>query len=278
MAGMRLSIGPWLVAALAIGGLVVIGWSLENHLLYFPTRAVASTPASYGLSFEDLSLTAEDGVRLRGWRIHGSGRGSESRALLFFHGNAGNVGDRLDRARILVQRLGLDVFLVDYRGYGASEGSPSEDGLYRDARAIHRAARERGFAPERILVFGESLGAAVAVDLAGSEPCAGVILETPFLSIAAMARVHYPFVPGFLVRSRFDNAAKIGSIGAPKLFLVAERDEVAPTDQGRRLYELAAPPKTLYVIPGAGHNDTYATGGEAYWREWEKFLGSAPRS
>jgi len=275
---MRLSIRPWLIAALAIGGLVVIGWSLENHLLYFPTRAVASTPASYGLPFEDLSLTAEDGVRLRGWRIHGAGRGSESRALLFFHGNAGNVGDRLDRARILVQRLGLDVFLVDYRGYGASEGSPSEGGLYRDARAIHRAARERGFAPERIVVFGESLGAAVAVDLAGSEACAGLILETPFLSIAAMARAHYPFVPGFLVRSRFDNAAKISSIRAPKLFLVAERDAVAPADQGRRLYELAPPPKTLYVIPGAGHNDTYATGGEAYWREWEKFLGSAPRS
>ena len=265
---MKLSIGAWLVAALAIGGLVVIGWSLENHLLYFPTRALASTPASHGLPFEDLSLATADGVRLRGWRIRGSGH----RALLFFHGNAGNVGDRLDRARILVQRLGLDVFLVDYRGYGASEGSPSEDGLYRDARAIHRAARERGFAPERIVVFGESLGSAVAVDLAGSEACAGLILETPFLSIAAMAREHYPFVPGFLVRSRFDNAAKIGSIRAPKLFLVAERDAVAPADQGRGLYELAAPPKTLFVIPGAGHNDTYATGGEAYWREWETFL------
>jgi len=275
---MKLSIGPWLVAALAIGGLVVIGWSLENHLLYFPTRALASTPASHGLPFEDLSLATADGVRLRGWRIRGPGRGSESRALLFFHGNAGNVGDRLDRARILVQRLGLDVFLVDYRGYGASEGSPSEDGLYRDARAIHRAARESGFAPERIVVFGESLGSAVAVDLAGSEACAGLILETPFLSIAAMAREHYPFVPGFLVRSRYDNAAKIASIRAPKLFLVAERDEVAPPDQGRRLYELAAAPKTLYVIPGAGHNDTYATGGETYWREWERFLASLPRS
>ena len=88
-----------------------------------------------------------------------------------------------------------------------------------------------------------------------------------------MARVHYPFVPGFLVRSRYDNAAKIASIRTPKLFLVAEHDEVAPADQGRRLYDLAPPPKTLYVIPGAGHNDTYATGGEEYWREWEKFLG-----
>ena len=268
--------GTWMLAALAVGGLVAIGWGLENHLLYFPTRAVASTPGSYGLPFGDLSLVAEDGVRLRGWRIHGSGGGSpgvaQSRALLFFHGNAGNVADRLDRARLLVQRLGLDVFLVDYRGYGASEGSPSEDGLYMDARAVYRAAREHGFEPERIVLFGESLGSAVAVDLSARERCAGVILETPFLSIAAMARVHYPFVPGILVRSRFDNAAKIAAVAAPKLFLVAERDEVAPPEQGRKLYELAPPRKTLYVIPGAGHNDTYVTGGEAYWKNWEEFL------
>jgi len=269
---MRLSIGPWLVAALAIGGLVVIGWSLENHLLYFPTRAVASTPASYGLSFEDLSLTAEDGVRLRGWRIHGSGRGSESRALLFFHGNAGNVGDRLDRARILVQRLGLDVFLVDYRGYGQSGGAPSEEGLYRDARAVYDEALSR-FHANQIVFFGESLGSAVAIQLATEQTSAGVVLETPFLSIPAMARKHYPFVPAFLIRSRYDNKEKIASVAAPKLFLIAENDEIAPPEQGRRLFDLAATPKTLFVIPGAGHNDTYVTGGEDYWKAWVRFLG-----
>jgi hypothetical protein len=164
------------------------------------------------------------------------------------------------------------VFLVDYRGYGLSEGEPSESGLYRDARAVRRAAAERGFAPERIVLFGESLGSAVATDLAAETACAGVVLETPFLSIAEMARVHYPFVPTFLIRSRYDNAAKIARVAAPKLFLVAERDEVAPPEQGRKLFELAPPPKTLYLIPRAGHNDTYVVGGEEYWRRWEEFL------
>lgn len=264
----RIAFGRRALGAALLAGLLVIGWSLERHFLYFPARALSSTPAEHGLAAEDLDLRAEDGVRLRGWRLRGGGR----RALLYFHGNAGNVGDRLDRARILVERLGLDVFLVDYRGYGLSEGEPSEDGLYRDARAVRRAAADRGFAPEEVVLFGESLGCAVAIDLAAETACAGVVLETPFLSIAEMARVHYPFVPGFLIRSRYDNAAKIGRVSAPKLFLVAERDDVAPPEHGRRLYEIAPAPKTLYVIPRAAHNDTYVVGGEDYWRKWEDFL------
>jgi uncharacterized protein len=164
------------------------------------------------------------------------------------------------------------VFLVDYRGYGRSEGSPTEDGLYRDARAVYGKALERFHAPQ-IVLFGESLGSAVAIQLATEQPAAGVVLETPFLSIAAMARKHYPFVPAFLIRSRYENDRKIGSVAAPKLFLIAERDEVAPPEQGRRLYDLASEPRTLFVIPGSGHNDTYVTGGEAYWKAWAKFLG-----
>jgi fermentation-respiration switch protein FrsA (DUF1100 family) len=265
----------WKAAALvlvAVGGILAIFSGLENRLLYFPTRELAATPEAYGLRAEELSLPSEDGVVLHGWRIPGDGK----RALLFFHGNAGNAADRLERARILNRRFGLDVFLVDYRGYGRSTGSPSEEGLYRDARTIYEAARERGFSPDRILAFGESLGSAVAVELATEKPCAAIILETPFLSVPAMARVHYPLVPRFLVRTRFDNAARIQAIRAPKLFLVAGRDEIAPPEQGRDLFERASEPKTLFVIPNAGHNDTYATGGEAYWREWERFLASLP--
>jgi fermentation-respiration switch protein FrsA (DUF1100 family) len=165
---------------------------------------------------------------------------------------------------------------VDYRGYGRSGGSPSEAGLVRDARAIYETAKSRGFAPERIVAFGESLGSAVAVGLAAERPCGGVILETPFLSIRAMARRHYPFVPGALLRTRFDNGARIGEVRAPKLFLIAERDEIVPAEQGLRLFELATPPKTLYEIRGAGHNDTYVTGGEPYWEAVGTFLASLP--
>ena len=261
-----------LLSLAAIGGIFVILLAsfvlLEGRFLYFPTRKLAAKPESFGLRADELSLLAEDGVRLHGWWIKGVG----GRALLFFHGNAGNVADRLERARILNERLGLDVFLVDYRGYGQSEGAPFEDGLYRDARAVYNEALSR-FHANQILLFGESLGSAVAIQLATEQHSAGVVLETPFLSIPAMARRHYPFVPPFLIRSRYDNEGKIASVAAPKLFLVAENDEVAPPEQGRRLFELAAAPKTLFVIPGAGHNDTYVTGGEAYWKAWVQFLG-----
>jgi len=244
---------------------------MEGRFLYFPARSLAATPESLRLRADELFIQTEDGVRLHGWWIKGVG----GRALLFFHGNAGNIGDRLERAQILNELLGLDVFLVDYRGYGRSEGEPSEEGLYRDGRAIHAQALER-FRPNQIVLFGESLGSAVAVQLAIDRPCAGVILETPFLSVPAMARVHYPFVPTFLIRSRFDNERKIGSVTQPKLFLIADRDEIAPPAQGRRLFELAPEPKTLFEIPGAGHNDTYITGGEPYWKAWGRFLASLP--
>ena len=262
----------WLaVAAIA---LVAIFVGFEESLLYFPTRELAASPrdAPYGLEAEDLRLAAEDGVSLFGWWIRGAGR----RAVLFFHGNAGNAADRLERAKILHDRLGLDVFLVDYRGYGRSAGKPTEAGLRRDARAIYGAARDRGFSADQIVVFGESLGSAVAIGLAAERPCGAAILETPFLSIRAMARRHYPFVPAFLIRTRFDSDAQISRVSAPKLFLVAERDEIVPAEQGLHLFELAPPPKTLYVIPEAGHNDTYATGGEAYWRAIGDFLNERP--
>ena len=258
------------VFAVVAAALLWIAMNFEESLLYFPSRDLAATPQDYGLESEDLEPTTEDGVRLFGWWIRGEGR----RAVLFFHGNAGNAADRLDRMKILRDRFGLDVFLVDYRGYGRSGGSPSEAGLARDARAIYDAARERGFPPERIVPFGESLGSAVAVGLAAERPCGGVVLETPFLSIRAMARRHYPFVPGVFIRTRFDNGERILAIAAPKLFLVAERDEVVPPEQGRRLFELAPPPKTLYVIPDARHNDTYVVGGEPYWEAVGAFLAS----
>jgi fermentation-respiration switch protein FrsA (DUF1100 family) len=256
------------MAVLLLASLVL----MEGRFLYFPTRSLAATPETYGLRADELFVETEDSVRLHGWWIKGVG----GRALLFFHGNAGNISDRLDRARILNERLGLDVFLVDYRGYGQSTGEPSEEGLYRDARAIYDTVAGRGFSPNRIVVFGESLGSAVAIQLAIDRPCVGVILETPFLSVPAMARKHYPFVPTFLIRSRFDNERKIVSVAPPKLFLIAERDEIVPAGHGRRLFELAPEPKTLFEIPGASHNDTYFTGGEPYWKAWGKFLASLP--
>ena len=241
---------------------------LQASLIYFPSREYAAVPEDFGLKAEKLTLESPRGARLAGWWIRGDGR----QALLFFHGNAGNVSHRLERAKLLVAALGVDLFLVDYRGYGQSTGRPSEDGLYTDAAAVHAAAIARGFRPEQIVLFGESLGCAVAVETALRHPCRAVILETPFLSIAAMAKRYYPMIPRFLIRSRYDNAAKIPEVTVPKLIVAAEKDDVVPPDHARRLFELARPPKDLYVVPGATHNDASAAGGREYLEVLRKFL------
>lgn len=262
------SLGLTLVAVWA--ALIAVMSVMESRFLYFPVRALDATPSDYGLQSEELRLTASDGVPLYGWWIRAGGE----RVVLLFHGNAGNVSHRLDRAKLFAERLGVDVFLVDYRGYGLSEGRPSESGIYRDGLAIYDAAGQRGFSPKQIILMGESLGCAVAVDVALARPCAAVVLETPFLSVPALARRHYPFVPTFLVRTKFDTESKIGRLAGPKLILAAERDEIAPPSHAQRLFELAAPPKELYVIPGAGHNDTYSVGGGPYLFVWRRLLAA----
>ncbi len=249
----------------AVAGIVLVA-GMESSFIYFPQKALEAHPRDYGLAADVLSIESPD-ARLHGWWIHGSGR----RAVLFFHGNAGNISHRLERARLLGE-LGLDIVLVDYRGYGESSGRPSEAGLYADGEAIYRCATDRGFRPEQIILFGESLGSAVALETALRHPCAAVILETPFLSIPAMARAIYPFLPGFLIRTRFDNETKIAGLSVPKLIVAAERDEIVPPEHARRLFELARPPKELYVIPGASHNDTYIAGGSQYRDTLKSFL------
>jgi fermentation-respiration switch protein FrsA (DUF1100 family) len=251
-----------------VAGVIGLLVASEDRLIYFPQRTLEARPADYGLSAEDLAVETADGVKLAGWWIRGRGE----TVLLYFHGNAGNISHRLERARDLVGTLGLDVVLVDYRGYGESGGKPSERGLYEDGEAIWRAVAARGVAPGRIVLFGESLGCAIAIETARRRACRAVILEAPFLSVPEMARSIYPFVPSFLIRSRFDNASKIAALTVPKLIVQAERDEIVPPKQTRRLFELAAPPKEYFVIPGARHNDAASVGGRPYLEAWRRFL------
>jgi fermentation-respiration switch protein FrsA (DUF1100 family) len=242
--------------------------AIERRSIYFPTAAYEAVPENFGLRAETLEIPSRAGVRIAGWWIQGAG----SKALLYFHGNGGNVSHRLERTKMLVESLGLNVFLVDYRGYGRSSGSPREAGLYADGEAIYEAARDRGFSPERIVIFGESLGAAVAIETALRKPARAIILEAPFLSIPKMAKTIYPFLPSLLVRTKFDNEAKIGRIGIPKLVVAAEKDDVVPFEQTRRLFELAREPKRFFLIRGALHNNTYIVGGEEYLQTWKSFL------
>jgi fermentation-respiration switch protein FrsA (DUF1100 family) len=248
---------------------------LDEVFIYFPQREVGGTPAQHGLPYEIVSLVAEDGVRLHGWFVPGR----TDVTWLWLHGNAGNIGHRLGNLAQLHNRLGVSVFLFDYRGYGRSEGAPSEQGLYRDADAALAYLRSRDdLRPDRIVYFGRSLGAAVAVDLAVRQPSHALILESSFPSVSFVARQAYPFLPPGLeklaVRARYDAESKIADVHVPVLFLHGDEDEIVSISASRRLFDAANEPKHFFAIPGAGHNDTYVEGGDAYFMELAQFLAT----
>ena len=256
---------------LAVTALMLV---LEKQLIYFPQKALPLTPATIGLRFEEARLQAEDGVSLDAWHLPLEGARF---TFLVCNGNAGNMAYRLDRAQLMQAELGASVLLFDYRGFGRSAGRPDEAGTYRDARAAYRFLVEaKGLAPDSLVLFGESLGAAIATHLAVENSAAGLILESPFTSIADMARAAYPFLPpvGPLIRTRYETLAKVPRVSMPVFVLHGERDEIVPFAQGRRVFEAAPQPKRFFAIPAAGHNDTYLVGGDAYWRALREFLGS----
>jgi fermentation-respiration switch protein FrsA (DUF1100 family) len=266
--------GLLLTLGAAVLGLTLLMLTFERRLIFFPQRTLELHPAALGLAFEETFLAAEDGVKVHAWLLPAAGA---RHVVLLCHGNAGNISHRLDRALELQKRLGVSVLLFDYRGYGRSEGSPDEEGTYRDARAAYRYATESKSVPPRDLVlFGESLGAAVAAQLALERPAGALVLESAFTSIPDMARAAYPFLPpvGPLIRTRYETVAKVPRLGLPLLVMHGERDDIVPIAQGRRVFEAAGGRKTFFAIPGAGHNDTYVAGGEAYWRALGGFLQS----
>ena len=265
-----------LVVAYAVLGVVARTTGvIDRYFIFFPERTVSRDPGDRGLEFEDVYFTASDGVRLNGWLVPGR----SDTTLLWLHGNAGNIANRVDNIAEVHDALGVNVFIFDYRGYGRSEGSPTEKGTYLDAAAALEYLHSRGDVdPERLVLFGRSLGCAVAAELASQVSVQGVILESPFTSIQAMARRVYPFLPGIgsFVRTRYDTLAKVPGIRAPVMVLHGDQDDIAPFDMGEAVFEAAKPPKRFYRIEGAGHNDTYAVGGDPYYRALGEFLDSLP--
>lgn len=247
----------------------------EKQLIYYPAKTLDVTPTALGLAAEEVSLDVEAGVTVHGWFIPAAKTPSTA-TILLSHGNAGNIADRLDRVMSL-RDLGADFFLYDYRGYGKSTGSPDEEGTYRDGRAAYDyLIKTRKLDPARLIIMGESLGCAISIQLATERRAAGLVLEAPFASIAHMASAIYPFLPlGRLVRTRYDNLAKIPQLKMPLLVAQGTEDEVIPIAQGRMVFEAAPEPKRFLAIEGAHHNDVYVVGGEAYRRAIAEFIARA---
>ena len=243
---------------------------IDRHFIYFPVRELFADPAAIGLAFEEVTFGAADGVSLHGWFVPGR----SDLTLLWCHGNGGNISHRLENLLLVHNELGLNVFLFDYRGYGRSDGKPSEQGTYLDAEAALRYLDSRDDTrQDRTIYFGSSLGGGVAVELAVRRRPYGLILESTFPSIPYMARVSFPILPLHLfLQARYDSEAKIGRVNAPLLMLHGDRDDLVPIQAGRRLFEAARDPKDFHTILGAGHNDTYLVGGKAYWDAMSSFI------
>ena len=241
----------------------------ERSQIYYPQRFLEATPYTLGLDYEEVAFTASDGVRLHGWWIPAE----PARAtLIFCHGNAGNISHRLESIRVF-NSLGLNVFIFDYRGYGQSSGKPSEAGTYLDAEAAYDCVVERfQTPPERIIVFGRSLGGAIAVQLALDRAVAALICEASFTSTEALGKRFYPYLPvKLLVFDRYDSISKVDRIEIPKLFIHSVEDELVPFKQGKRLHKAAAQPKEFLEI-GGSHGGGFLEDEERYRGGLSAFL------
>lgn len=248
----------------------------EKNSLYFPDRQILADPKALRIPFEEISLTTRDNVLLHSWHLkhpEAAGRPDQARPLILFcHGNAGNISHRLDKMEILYD-LGLDVFIFDYRGYGKSKGSPSEKGTYEDALAAWLHLNEEKKIPaEKIALYGESLGAAVAAHLAAQKKVSAVILEGAFTSTVDMGKEVFPFLPvKWMVSYEYDTLGKIGQVQAPKLILHSPQDDIVPFRMAQKLFEAAQEPKELFKLQGS-HNDSFLESGKAYPESIRSFL------
>ena len=261
------------VGTLAVAGGIFLALlsPLAERMIFQPSPGIDIEPEQLGLDAESLFLETEDGVRVHAFYVPGEPSRTEPRALLFLHGNAGNASHRLPNAALLAE-LGVDVLLLDYRGYGLSEGRPSEAGVYTDARAaLAHLVDARGIPERRIVLFGRSLGGAVAVELAQERSLAGVVLESAFTSVEDMARRMVGPLAS-LVGGGFPSIERITRLRAPLLFFHGDRDDIVPIELGRALFAAAPEPKRFEVIAGAGHNDTVQVGGRAYLARIGAFL------
>ena len=263
----------------------VLGWSaffasllgaptewLKNALLFHPSSVVDITPAAYGLAYEDVRFGGDSGLLLHGWHIPGPG----DVIFVWFHGNGGNIQNRLEHVRLMHVHVGGSHILFDYQGYGLSHGQPSIPGIVADGRAVVQLVQERGWSTgKRIVFFGESLGCAVAVALAVDRATEvrpdRIILEAPFYSLQAMGQIVLPPL-AFLVKDDLNSARLMAKLTVPLLIIHGTQDQVVPFQQGRDLYELSPSPKQFHTIPGGGHVGLYEIDGQRYFQTIHDFV------
>jgi fermentation-respiration switch protein FrsA (DUF1100 family) len=252
--------------------LVLMFYLLQGRMVYLsdlPERALSASPGDIGLDYEDVSLTTADNEVLHGWYIPAT---DPIGVVLFFHGNAGNISHRLDSIEIF-RELDLDVLIIDYRGYGQSSGRPGEQGTYLDAQAAwDYLVDKRGIAPGKIVIFGRSLGGAVASWLAAHTTPGAVILESCFTSGLDMAARLYPFLPVRLItRLKYPVKEYVKHISSPLLIIHSQQDEIIPFDMGQSIFAAAPEPKEMLVLSG-DHNSGFLLNRDRYMATIEKFL------
>ena len=265
------------IALLVYLGLTALIYFKQASLVFLPEidRSFRASPADIGLAFTKLNLTTADGEILDGWFVPSDAKHVTRGLVIFFHGNAGNIGHRVDYLRMF-HDLGLATLIVDYRGYGRSSGTPSEEGTYRDADAAwHHATQTLGFPATRIILFGESLGGGVAAHLAARNRPGALVLASTFTSVPDLGAEVYPFLPiRMLARVRYETLARLPQLACPVLVIHSRNDDIIPFTHGRRLFEAARPPRQFLEIEG-GHNEGFVFGRKDWISRLDSFLQQA---
>ena len=241
----------------------------QNRFLYYPTHDIAVTPDQAGLAYTDQFFDLPNGDKIHGWFVPGDSTGP---TVLFLHGNGGNVGHRIEHLHLL-NSLGVSTLIIDYRGYGQSSGSPSEANLYADAEIAYQwLIDSKHVTPAKLFVLGESIGGAVAIDLATKQKIAGLIVESSFTSLREIAQHSFPIVPtGLLLRSDYNSTAKLPRVTVPILVSHSPDDDIVPYAIGCRLFEAANPPKQFVQLSGS-HNDRGYLADSAYVDALRRFF------
>ena len=264
----------WSILLIIFIAYSILAWSvyfMQSSFMYRPVRNVPYTPADMGLLYEKVALKTEDSLKIAAWFIPCE---KAKMTVLFCHGNGGNMAHRLDTINIL-NELGLNCLIFDYRGYGDSQGKPSENGTYLDAQAAWKwLTHKKGIRAEQIILFGRSLGGSVAANLAAGTDPAGLILESAFTSFPAIGAKYYPYLPVKLFAAyNYNTVESLKNVNCPLLVMHSKRDEIIPYEFGPQIYEAANEPKEFVEIFGC-HNDGFLFSGETYRNAWSNWLGS----